>query len=247
MIPIARVMERLNRCYEVNDSAEAKRLLQYWYGEAKASGDDRGRLSLVNEMMGLFRKMGDGERAIACADEAQQLIGKEDHGASVSAAVILVNCGTVYTAFGRAKEALVIFRRAESMLTESSEKADAERGSLYNNMAAGLAAAGEYEASEEYYGKALAVMRTIPGSEPELAVTKLNLANLLEAAHGMAEACERIEECVSEAHDLLETAGFPRDGHLAFVCEKCAPVFEYYGWFSYAAQLRQRAKEIYGE
>jgi hypothetical protein len=36
-----------------------------------------------------------------------------------------------------------------------------------------------------------------------------------------------------------------RDGYYAFVCEKCASVFAYYGDFLYAEELEERAKRIY--
>ena len=35
------------------------------------------------------------------------------------------------------------------------------------------------------------------------------------------------------------------DGNYAFVCEKCAPVLEQYGYEAYAAQLRSRSRRIY--
>ena len=31
----------------------------------------------------------------------------------------------------------------------------------------------------------------------------------------------------------------------AFVCEKCAPTFEYYGWFMTAKEIKRRSDEIY--
>ena len=36
-----------------------------------------------------------------------------------------------------------------------------------------------------------------------------------------------------------------RIGYYAFVCEKCAPVFEYYGYFLTANKLRETAEKIY--
>ena len=36
-----------------------------------------------------------------------------------------------------------------------------------------------------------------------------------------------------------------RDGYYAFVCEKCASVFGYYGHFFYEKELKERAKAIY--
>ena len=37
----------------------------------------------------------------------------------------------------------------------------------------------------------------------------------------------------------------PKDGYYAFVCEKCADTFAYYGYFGYSEELMQRAKKIY--
>ena len=36
-----------------------------------------------------------------------------------------------------------------------------------------------------------------------------------------------------------------KDGYYAFVCEKCASVFGYYGYFAYENELKMRAREIY--
>jgi tetratricopeptide (TPR) repeat protein len=46
---------------------------------------------------------------------------------------------------------------------------------------------------------------------------------------------------MSEAQDA------PKDGYYAFVCEKCAPVFSYYGYFRVAEKLQKAAEEIYRE
>ena len=104
-------------------------------------------------------------------------------------------------------------------------------------------------------GIPFAVMENLDGSEPERAVTWLNLADLLAAekrrknGSELPEFTEDEEWTVSEyletARDLLD--GVPdadRGGNYAFVCEKCAPVFDWYGWFLYAKDLRRRAEEI---
>lgn len=244
-IPMERVIERLDRCNDAGDSEGAIRLLAYWREEARSLGDERGELTVVNELMGAYRKAGDGEKAVACAEDAIALIEKQGIGDTVSAATIRINCATVYTAFSRAKEAIVLFEEAEAVYTRQLGNADTRLGSLYNNMATCCKETGEYARAEEAYGRALEVMSRVPGSEPERAVTELNLANLLEAAHGMRDACERIEGCVQRAHDLLEGEEVERNGHYAFVAEKCAPAFAYYGWFAYADELKRRAAAIY--
>ena len=50
---------------------------------------------------------------------------------------------------------------------------------------------------------------------------------------------------LDEAYGLLNAEDIPRDGYYAFVCEKCAPAFSYYGYFLAAEELKQRAEEIY--
>lgn len=260
-IPMNRVMDRLDRLNAANDAAGARRHLLYWLEEARLADDERAQLSICNELMGVFRLAGNAEEAIRYADEALALVGKLGLDGTVAAGTVYVNCGTVYTAFGRPKDAMAFYGRAEVIYAEQLGRerddrqsndnsrgaiaADPRVGSLYNNMASCFTAAGEYEKAEEAYGKALAVMEEIPGTEPERAITMLNMADLLRAAHGLAEACEQIDDCVQKAHDLLEAPGVARDTNYAQVCGKCAPVFEFYGWFVYAAELRKRAAEFY--
>ena len=84
-----------------------------------------------------------------------------------------------------------------------------------------------------------------PNGALEQAVTCLNLADLAQARDGAEAAEPRIYELLERAEALLATEGIPHDGYYAFVCEKCAPTFDYYGWFARAEQLRQEAADIY--
>lgn len=55
-VPVGRVLEKLDGYLSRNDYIEAQRLLKYWYDEAVCVGDERGRLTLLNEQVGLYRK-----------------------------------------------------------------------------------------------------------------------------------------------------------------------------------------------
>ena len=50
---------------------------------------------------------------------------------------------------------------------------------------------------------------------------------------------------LNRAEALLQTPEVPHNGYYAFVCEKCAPTFRYFGRFAYADELKQRSDEIY--
>ena len=95
------------------------------------------------------------------------------------------------------------------------------------------------------YEKALSVMERQPHGALEMAVTELNLADLAAAERGLLEAEAEIETRLDRARALLEDPSLPRNGYYAFVCEKCAPSFGYYGRFMEEMELKQRAEDLY--
>ena len=88
-------------------------------------------------------------------------------------------------------------------------------------------------------------MKTNKNGENEIAISYLNLANVREAQLGAEKAEPYIKEYIEKAKKLLDTPTLPQNGYHAFVCEKCAPTFNYYGYFLYANELSERAKRIY--
>ena len=56
---------------------------------------------------------------------------------------------------------------------------------------------------------------------------------------------ERIEEYLKKAEAILEDEQIERDSYYAFVCEKCAPSFDYFGYFMFAKELYEKSREIY--
>jgi hypothetical protein len=61
---------------------------------------------------------------------------------------------------------------------------------------------------------------------------------------GIEESDEIVGAFLEKAMKILDDHE-KRDGYYAFVCEKCAGVFGYYGFFLYQQELEQRAREIY--
>ena len=71
------------------------------------------------------------------------------------------------------------------------------------------------------------------------------MANLFEAQKGLENACGDIDILLDKAEAVLDKNHSTTDGNYAFVCEKCAPTFGYYGRFLYEQQLKERARVIY--
>ncbi len=244
-VPILRIREKLDEHLGRNDYAAAERHLLYWLEEARAGGDARGIFTLKNEMMGLYRKLGRREDAFAAVRDALAMIPGLHFEGSVSAATAYVNAATVYDAFGQPENSLPLFEKALVIYEEKLQPADERLGGLYNNMALALAALGRFAEAADSYQKALEVMKQVPGGELEQAITYLNMANAAEDELGLEAAAETVETCLETAERLLNETAHAHDGYYAFVCEKCAPTFDYYGWFAFAGELKKRAEEIY--
>ena len=244
-IPSARVIEKLDEFLGRNDYDGAERLLLYWLQEAELGHDLRGEFQICNELMGLYRKLGKRERAMENADRALALAEKAGIKDTVGAATAYLNAATVRKTFGMADKAIPYFEKAKEIYEKNLKPNDPKFAGLYNNMGLALVDLGRFREARALYEKAVAIMSNIENGEPEAAVTYLNLANLEEAENGLENASEAIDACLFAARDLLETKSLPRDGNYAFVCEKCASTFGYYGHFAYAAELTERAKSIY--
>ncbi|MBQ1222952.1 MAG: hypothetical protein IIX84_01570, partial [Oscillospiraceae bacterium] len=121
---------------------------------------------------------------------------------------------------------------------------DKRFGGLYNNMALACVDLRKFQKAFDLYEKAISVMSRAEDGMLEVAITYLNIATLKEAELGLENAQEAIEDNLQKAAAILDEYD-SRKGYYAFVCEKCASVFGYYGHFAYAKELKERAAEIY--
>ncbi|MBQ7089979.1 MAG: tetratricopeptide repeat protein, partial [Clostridia bacterium] len=197
-----------------------------------------------NELMGLYRKLGKQEQALAQVAAALEKIEGMGVGEQVGAATTYLNGATVYKAFGLAEEAIPLFERARAIYERELPPQDSRLGGLYNNMGLALVDLKRFAEADALYRKAIAVMQTAQSGALEVAITYLNMATAAEAELGLWEADEKIADYLKKAEDLLN-GHQNRDGYYAFVCEKCASVYGYYGYFNFEKELTERARRIY--
>lgn len=244
-IPIKRIVEKLDEYLNRNDYNNAEKHLNYWITEAVVSGDLRGKLTLINERMGLYRKLARKDEAVADAATGIDLINKLHLQNDTTAGTTYLNAATVYKAFGDSPKAILLYEKSLSIYHKTLSPTDSLFGGLYNNMALALVDQQEFDRANTFYAKALHVMEHIENGELEQAITYLNMADAAAKELGNPQADAVISDYVSKAESLLEAPHLPRNGYYAFVCEKCAPTFRYYGYFSYANELETRARRIY--
>lgn len=241
-IPTDRVLEKLDAFFARNDTAAAKRHLLYWLSEAQMLGDDRGALLLSNELMGLCRKLGQRDEALDYAQKALALVEKMGIDQNVGAATTYLNSATVYKAFNRPQDALLLYEKAKNIYEQQLRPDDDRLAGLYNNMALALVDLERFQEADNLYRQALSVLENVPDKVPEMAITYLNMATAAEKQYGQKAALGAL---LKQAKALLESCREQTDGNYAFVCEKCASVFGYYGDEMYARNLLERSRRIY--
>ena len=244
-IPQQRVIAKMNEYMGRRDYAGAERHLLYWLQEARMGRDLRGQLTVFNELVGHYRKTAEREKALKSADAALELLTCLDFGETISAGTTYVNVATALNAFGEDERALELFERARPIYESAAHTEPQLLGGLYNNMALTCAALKRWDEALALYDKAMAQMALAPNGALEQAITCLNMADLIEARDGMEDGEREICALVDRAAELLNGPELPHDGYYAFVCEKCAPSFEYYGYFADAEKLMGEAERIY--
>ena len=267
-VPQRRIIDKMDEYMSRRDYNGAERHLLYWLEEAKLGGDLQGQLMLRNELVGHYRKTGQKEPAMESAAMALDLLRELDMENTITAGTTYVNIATACGAFGDHERAIRLFEKARAAYESSSQTETQLLGGLYNNMALTCTELGRCEEALALYEKAADLMGRVPDGELEQAITYLNMANTVEVQLGLEAGEQQINALVERAEELLKAKGEEllgkgeaaltdgtdlramkqeeraRLGYYAFVCEKCAPTFAYYGYFMTSESLTERSEEL---
>ena len=241
-IDVRAAVAELDGLYNSGRENEAGAFLDRMRDEARTIGDWRGELSMLSELLGHHRRDGNREKGMAAVNDALDLIRIHRMGNTVSGATVLLNAATTMKCFGRAKESVPIFEHVARVYANNLDPTDYRFGGLYNNMALSYEDVKEYAKAEQSFQLALRVIARCPNPDNELAVTWCNLAELYDKQD---PEDPRIGDCMEKAWEHLNAPELPRNGYHAFTISKCAPSFEYFGYFLYAMELKERAERIY--
>lgn len=245
-IPVIQVINKLDSFLNRNDLEGAKKYLVYWHNEALMLNDNEGLVSILNEQMGLFRKLNLEKEAFNALDEVKEILIKLNaNDRDVFVGTTYLNMGTVYKAFNKPTKALTLYKMAKTIYEKFLPKNDKRMAGLYNNMALALVDNNELDIALSYYHLAISILNADERGFMDQAITHLNIANLYEKKYGLLDGNQKIEQELEIAMVLLDQNILENDGYYAFVCDKCSSTFSYYGYFMYASILKERARKIY--
>ena len=241
-ISVSRVIQKLDEMFSCNDMVGAGRLLEYWRSEAVSLRDKKGELSVVNEQLGYFRKIGEMGKAMEAVNRSLALIEELDAWDTVSSATIFLNAATTLKAFGHAEEALPLYENTLAIYKENLPADDLRFGGFYNNYALALTDLGRYQEAEDCYNAALEIVLPDEKGRLDGAVTYVNMAHLYET---WAEKSRNIQSCLQKGLDILNDGRIEQNGYYAFVLSKCAPSYKHFGRSAEGAEMARLSEEIY--
>ena len=242
VLDVPAMIGELDRLYNTGRESEAGDYLRACREKAAALGDWRAELSFLSELMGHTRRSGDKTEGLQAVEDGLALIREHRLGSSVSGATVMLNAATTMKCFGRAEDSIPFFEHVSRVYAQHLDPGDYRFAGLYNNMALSYEDAGDYRKAEQHFLLAMRVISACPNPDNELAVTLCNLAELYDRQD---PEDERINACMEQAWEHLNNPALPRDGYHAFTISKCAPSFDYFGYFLYAKELKERAEQIY--
>lgn len=241
-IPVESIINKIDMALDKDNYVEAERILKYWLVESTDMGDYRGELALLSECMGLYRKIGKKEQAMNVVERALEIIDTHKIENSPAIATIYVNVATVLKTFEQAEKAIEFYLLAKEVYEKNNQNGF-NLGALYNNMGLAYADLKDKQKAKECFDKALEIMEQLQNADLEIAITFLNIADLLDIND--IENEKEISKLIEMAYNCFNVDNIERNGYYAFVCSKCASVFGYYGYFAIENELKSRAKEIY--
>lgn len=244
-ISTVRFIEQLDRCFAEKNLTAAASCLSFWEGEAKNAGDERGLLTVMNEAVGLYRRTKEREKARHAVEECLTLLKTLDLMETASGNVILVNCATTLSSLGETEKSIPLYEAAQEQARRDGRTDTYEYAALLNNKAAALDALERYDEAEAHWREAIRILKEEGKHDGEIAISYVCLAHLFydRGPSGREEA----EHLMDDAWEYLNSPRITeRGGNYAFVLEKCAPSFTFFGREIEAQALRETAEEIYG-
>lgn len=239
-IPLLRIRETLDDYLSKKEYEKAENQLNYWLDEAKNKHDEAGEVAILNELMGLYRKLNKKDDALRVITEAVEKIDVYGMNDTITAASTYTNAAAVYKAFGDYFRSIAFYAKAKTILERELTPGDPRLANLYNKYAMALTDAGEYSKALLMYKNALDIMSTarVKNGELDCAVTYLNIAKLYESKEGMVRAEATIYDFLDRAYEALVNEKLPKDDYYRMVLGKCIPVFDYFGQFLRCNELK---------
>lgn len=173
---IEKVLEQLDGLFASHQVEQVEPFLLQKIDEAAAQGEIGPMITLLNEIIGHYREMGEFEKSISCCKQVLLLVDQAGLKGSVVYATTLLNVANACRAAGLLQESGVYYQEVKAVYEKELEHGDFRYASLYNNMSLLFQEMGDYESACDCLERALSIADMYKEARIEVAVTCTNLA-----------------------------------------------------------------------
>ncbi len=243
-INIMRFINRMDEHFRKNDLEGAVNTVEFWEKEAERLHDTSAMLTILNEELGLFRRIRDEEKSLRAVKLCLNILNNENTEKSLSRATIFINLSTTLGAFGKYDEALTYYEKAAEVYENHGSTEGFEYATLLNNKASLLSEIKRYEEAEEELKKAIKILSKEGEHDVDIALSYISLAHLYYDRD--ENSVEQVEEFLDTAWEYINSPRQIHDSSYAFSITKCIPSLRYFKREIEALALEETAEEIYG-
>ena len=165
--------------------------------EATAEQDTSSLITLINELIGHYREMGEFDKSISCCRQVLELMGQAGLKGSVAYATTLLNVANACRAAGLLRESMIYYQEVKGIYGQKLAAEDFRYASLYNNMSLLFQEMGDFESACDCLERALSIVSLYSEARIEMAVTFTNLAASQLKLGRFQEAIDNLEKAFS--------------------------------------------------
>jgi tetratricopeptide (TPR) repeat protein len=217
---------------------------------AEMTGDDGAQLSILNELLGLYRSTGRHDEGEVTAQTALALASHMGVAGSDAYATTLINVATAHRAAGRTEQARDAYAQALELSRTTMGATDRRLAALHNNLSMLHSDMGDTQRARAELVAALAILESSsldPTADIDIATT---LTNLSLVCHDLGEAQEAASHS-ERSLAIFRHGGHQNDAHYAAAVAGHAEASFRMGRVSEAVTLYRQAlgivAECYGE
>ena len=236
-----RMLDKLDSIFDQNDLDGAERLLLYWQNEAINLNDKKGELTVLNELIGLYRRTKDSQKSQTVINKALQIINELNLDNNISTATIYLNIATNMNSFGQAQNSIAYYEKTYKIYKDNINENDKMFASFYNNYAAALANTSDFENAKNTYLKAISILENLPNSKAETAISYINVSYVYEVLN----ETDKINWCMDCAIDNLISNENIKDGNYYFELSKCIEPLKERGKIDIANSFQNEINNFY--
>lgn len=240
------MLQEVQKYYDCHDMPGAGACMEYWLKQAQNANCWQDELTILNELIGFYRKTGNPEQGLRVMQRADRIISEHALESTEAAGTTWLNIATAYRAFGKVQQSYDYFVKTKQNYLQQMNPFDYRMASLHNNMALLFLDTGYLEKAKEAFELAVEILQTDPESEAELATTYINLLVLIyKMSLPEPKKQLKLRLLIDKTMALLTKYTDLPDSYYAYVCDICAKTIATLGFFGEAKILAQLSRRFY--